>query len=293
MLRRLGMAVLVIGAAVACGEPVAARKVADAPPVWVRAECPAKDGFSTERGGVPADFVASAVLRCRSENRDVPGAGTWTVQVTERADGAVPKLLDMLRKPSEPLPANTMCPAVAYSKPYFMLVDPEGKALLPDVPTAACGKPHDEVTRFLDKLPYQTVAETRTGQVTSQRSNETGCSDTWKDTILLESPKAAQGGGMWPDPVDRLQVCTYAASGDIGRLSNGFSLTGPEVSALRSALNTAGPAGECDQPHTKFAVVLPPKGGVVTVELDGCLRFQRSNNTLGQLNKDVVAGLTR
>jgi hypothetical protein len=98
---------------------------------------------------------------------------------------------------------------------------------------------------------------------------------------------------MWPDPVDRLQVCAYAASGDIGRLSNGFSLTGPEVSALRSALDTAGPAGECDKPHTKFAVVLPPKGGVVTVELDGCLRFQRSNNTLGQLNKDVVAGLTR
>jgi len=293
MLRRLGVAALVIGAAAACGEPVAATKVADAPPVWVKAECPTEDTFSTERGGIPADFVASAVLRCRSENRDVPGEGTWTVRVTERADGPVPKLLDMLRKPSEPLPANTMCPAIAYSKPYFMLVDAEGKALLPDVPTAACGKPHDEVTRFLDKLAYQTVAETRTGQATSEQSNETGCSDTWKDTILLESPKAAQGGAMWPDPVDKLRVCSYAVSGDIGRLSNGFSLTGPEVSALRSALDTAGPAGECDTPHTRFAVVFPPRGGVATVELDGCFRFQSSDNTLGQLNKDVVAVLTR
>ena len=69
------------------------------------------------------------------------------MRVTERAGGPVPKLLDMLRKPFEPLPANTMCPAIAYSKPYFMLVDAEGKALLPDVPTSACGKPHDHIGR--------------------------------------------------------------------------------------------------------------------------------------------------
>jgi hypothetical protein len=295
VLRRLGTAALVIGAAVACGNPVAAPKVADKPPVWVEVGCSVKDPLdpSVKRGGVPADFVANSVVRCRSEPREVPGEGTWTVQIIERADGPVPELLDMLRKPSGPPPANMICPAIGYAKPYFMLVGAKGRALLPDVPTSTCGKPHDEVTRFLDKLPYRTVSETRTGLVGSVRSNETGCPDTWKDTIVLESPKAAPGDAMWPDPAGTPRVCTYLVDGDTGRLANGFSLTGPAVSALRSALDTAGPAAVCDRPHTRFAVVLPSMGGSATVELDGCLRFQRSDNTLGQLDKDAVAVLTR
>lgn len=302
MLRQLGIAALILGAAVACGKPPdqPERLPTSEPPVWVEVSCPAQEpeldvpSSAEKRGGIPTDFETVAVVRCRDETRLIPGEGSWTVRITERADILAPELVDMLRRPSDPAPANGMCTAIGYVVPYVLLVNAEGKALLPALPTEPCGKPRDEVTNFFDTLPYRTVTETRVRLVESQLSVDTGCDGNWKDVIAIESPTPGPVTPTPPAPPSDIHVCVYTVAGDTGQLDSGFWLTEREASALRTALDAAGPAVPCDKPHTRFAVLRSSSsGGMPAVELDGCFRFQREGNTLGQLDENAVAVLTR
>lgn len=302
MLRQLGIAALILGAAVACGRPAnqPERLPAGEPPVWVEAGCPTQEpeldtpGSAEKRGGIPTDLATVAVVRCRDETRLIPGEGTWTVRITERADTPVPELVDMLRRPSDPPPANGACTSFGYVVPYILLVTAEGKVLLPALPTEPCRNPRREVTNFLDTLPYRTVTETRVRLVASQLSVDTGCEGNWKDVIAVESPTPGPATPTPPAPPSDIHVCVFTVTGDNGQLDSGFWLTEREASTLRSALDAAGPAAPCDKPHTRFAVLRSlSSGGMPAVELDGCFRFQREGNTLGQLDETAVAVLTR
>lgn len=295
MLRQLGIAALIISAVTACGRPVDRLAPRDAdvgePPLWVNAVCPAQDidpvfDASEKLGGIPADFVAAAVVRCRSEFREVPGEGTWVVQITERADAPVSQLVDLLRRPSEtPPPGQIACPDIAYSVPYFLLVDAAGKALLPTVPTEVCGKPLGEVTNLLENLPYKTVTETRVALAQSVSPNG-GCHDLRKDSIAVASPMPAPATTVFASTPE-IHVCVYTVAGEYGQLETGYLLR--DGSALKAKLDAAGPAAPCDKPHTRFAVLTIWSGSSATVELDGCFRVHRPNNTLGQLDGSVIA----
>ena len=212
------------------------------------------------------------------------------MQITERADTRVSQLVDMLRRPSStPPPGQVACPGIAYSLPHFLLVDAEGKALLPTVPTEACGKPRDEVRNALETLPYRTVTETVTALTRTPVG--TGCHDLRKDTIAIASPGPAAATPAWAS-ANEILVCRYTMTGEYGELETGYSLSGQEASALKTALGAAGPAAPCDKPRTRFAVLRVWSGSTATVELDGCFRVHRPNNTLGQLDESVAAGLS-
>jgi len=301
MVRRLGIAALLLGVVAGCGRgaPAGERNSADMAPVWVDAACPAQDdtveplGMEEDRGGIPDGFTTAWVLRCRDEVRDVPGEGSWRVRVTERSDAPAAALVELLRRPSDPLPDGTVCAGVAYAAPYFLLVDAGGRALLPAVPTGACGQPHAEVKDFLDALDYRTVTETRLAQTQSQQSTDTGCADDWKDGIAIgpPSPGPASPSGL----TGNIRVCVYGVIDEggtpIGHLETGYTVPGTP----QGALDTAEPAAPCDKPHTRFAVLTPEgaNGPWAEVELDGCLRLLRSDNTLGQLDQETVDMLTR
>ena len=291
MVRQLGIAALIITAAVACGEPGRPHAAEGRPPTWVATTCPAQaDAANPLRtgGGVPADFTTAAVVRCRVETRRIPGEGTWVVQVTERAATPVPELDAMLRRPSDTTSAETACTLRAQYVPYFLLIDAEGEALLPTLPTTACDRPRHELTDFLESMPYRTVTETRLSHVDNGEGPQTGCAGQWQDTLTAASPAPA------PHPAGDVHVCLYRVSGDTGWWDAGRLLTGADAAALRATLGAAGPAAPCDRPHTRFAVLhLAPNDDTATVELNGCLRFRRVDGTLGQLTPDVVAGLTR
>ncbi|MFL6123417.1 hypothetical protein [Actinophytocola sp.] len=302
----LGTVALVLGTAIACGRPTdqpeRPRAAEGKAPVWVEASCPAtrvdppravQDG-----GGIPADFTPVAVMRCREETRRIPGEGSWVVRVTERADAPVPDLVDMLRRPSDPPPpADTACTLELRTVPYFVLVDAGGRALLPAVPTTACGQPREEVPDFLDTLTYRTVTETRVRPVESQLSVDTGCAEYWKDLIAILGPTAEPSPAQPRRSVQGsdIHVCVYRADGDTGQLESGSWVTGRDASALRTTMEAAGPAARCDKPHTRFAVLLDSSAnsGMPAVELDGCFRFQRPDQSLGQLDAAAVAVLTR
>jgi hypothetical protein len=134
------------------------------------------------------------------------------------------------------------------------------------------------------------VSEKRLGQTTSQLSVETGCSDSWKDTIAIDAGTAAPARELWSAPVGPVRVCVYDRIGGeppTGRLTSGHVIT--ETSALTEALDTAGPASDCATRHTSFAVLTTDdQAAWAIVELDGCLRLQRPDHTLAQLDQRVA-----
>lgn len=287
---------LLLGVAVGCGTPAGQRIEVDAAPVWVDPVCPgnagAPLGMDDERGGIPDDFVTAWVMRCRDEDRDVPGDGSWTVRIAERADTPAAELVELLREPSDPLPDGEMCPAVAYVKPYFLLVDAGGRALVPDVPTSSCGQPRPGVKDFLDTLDYRVVAETRVARTQSQESVDTGCADAWKDGIAIGSP--SPGPAAPSGLTGEIRVCVYGAIDGEGTLVGHLEAGHTAPATLADALDAAGPAAPCDKPHTSFAVLTTAGGNGpwAEVELDGCLRVLRSDNTLGQLDQQTIAMVT-
>ena len=273
-----------------------------APPVWGEPSCPDQisdiDGStSTTRSSIPGDFVTSWVLQCRRDIRDVPGQGRWMVIVAERADTPASDLVGQLRQASEP-PSADQCPAILVVPPYFALVDPTGKALLPVMPTDGCGFPREEARAALEALPFRVLSETRVKQLESQQSIDSGCAESWKDELVINAGGATPGPAtpVWPTPADALRVCLYdtgrGTDEPVGQFASGRTITGDEARTLSDALGRAGPATACSTPHTRFAVVTRDGAAQWAVaELDGCRRLLRPDNTLGQLDAFAIGAL--
>lgn len=276
------------------------------PPVWVEPTCPRGTGNAPgipggvlpTRGEVPADFVTTWVLRCRTDVRDLPDRGTWTVQVAERADTPASDLVDQLRRASDSRSTGE-CTLEMVLPPYFVLVDAGGKAVLPAVPTDRCGKPRADALKALEALPFRILSETPVNQVQSQQSLDSGCSESWKDMLVIDADSATPGPAapLWSTPVSTLRVCVYDTTGDgeppVGQFASGHEVAGDAAKALLAALDEAGPADACSTPHTRFAVLTADgAAGWAMAELDGCRRLLRPDNTLGRLDGSAVAALT-
>jgi hypothetical protein len=242
-----------------------------------------------KRGAVPADLVTVAVMRCRTGFSKIEGRGEWTTVITEKADTSADDLVAQVRKPSEPH-TDKPCTADYIAPPYFLLINAEGKAVLPQVPQDECGKPKIEVRDALNALPYKTISETPMAQGQSQLAIDTGCSGSWKDLLAIDgisykpgpATKVLRGPGQ-------VRVCVYQSDGEVGELVAGHTVPAEQLTTLDSA----GPAAPCETKHTRFATLTGDSGGDAMVELDGCHRLIRPDQTLGQLDAAAVAGLAK
>lgn len=165
------VAVLVL---VGCGAEPTGPAPAAAAPKYVAASCPAPGPTPANRpdvtaigpfggggGSIPAGFQLAWVLFCPIEQRYLPGQGTWRVQVTERADltaSQASALLAVLREPSDATPAGQICAAGLVIGPYYALIDRQGTAIDPALPTGPCGAVKPEVTKALSGLPYREIS---------------------------------------------------------------------------------------------------------------------------------------
>jgi hypothetical protein len=265
-------------------------------PVWVEPGCSqwAPDLMPGEadgkRGAVPDDFVTVSVMRCRTSVRRLPDKGEWTTVVTEKAGTPAEDLVAQLRKASDRRTSEA-CTLEFVAPPYFVLINAEGKAVLPQVPTDACGKPRIEVRNTLDALPYKTVSETLVNQSQSQLSIDTGCSSAWKDLLAIDEISYKPGPATKVmRATGQVRVCVFQSEGDIGKLVSGHTVPAGQLTSLDSA----GPAAPCEAEHTRFATLTGDSGGGdAMVELDGCHRMIRPDQTLGQLDAATVAGLAK
>jgi hypothetical protein len=117
-----------------------------------------------ERLAIPQDFQLAWVLRCSLETPQPPGRVTPTQLVTERADPSATQgetFVAQLRRPSDP-PAASGCPADLAKRslvaPYFALVDTQGRALVPGLPTDGCGRPTSPALAALSALQFRAIS---------------------------------------------------------------------------------------------------------------------------------------
>ena len=124
-----------------------------------QSEVPRPDGFGglVGSGVLPVDFKPVQVVRCRW----VSETATRVVVEEDRASAVTPAFLSALELPDQVVnPASHLaCAAVATSLSYLVLVDAEGRAVVPHLPEEPCGAPRAEVERAVADLGL-TLAKT-------------------------------------------------------------------------------------------------------------------------------------
>jgi len=102
---------------------------------------------------VPAGVDVSFVLRCKIL---APGGKPTTV-VAERSTSSTAALISALQAPSQPR-AKVVCPMNLAQLPYFALVMPSGKVLVPKIPLNNCGKAQTGVITALNTMQFSQIS---------------------------------------------------------------------------------------------------------------------------------------
>jgi hypothetical protein len=132
------------------------------PAALVRAGCPDRadrlpgyDGYGEQRGSgaVPTGFAPLTLRRCTLDA--VVGDGSedgLRYAVREERAAAVPAdlLAALLLPDQESTDPHAACPAIGRTPSYLLLVDADGRAVVPRLPTAPCGEPREEVARAIE-----------------------------------------------------------------------------------------------------------------------------------------------
>jgi hypothetical protein len=181
-----------------------------------------------------------------------------------------------------------MCPYLAMLPPQIVLVNADGKTLIPRLPLSGCGLVQGRVLTAIAALPWQTVSVRLVAQVQSPAEIASGCTSSYKDPFAQgESSLMSSGGAVYATPPASLRICVYAVGGAAitSHFLGGTTVTGSTVTTLLDGLTGPRSTTLCSQPHEMFAVVggESPGDGVVYVELGGCDRVYRPESVSGGL----------
>ena len=147
------------------------------------------------RGTLPASFAPVAVIRCVTSDQMVPGKGQWEVATLERADKNLAPLTAALRSPSARPRPGVMCPEIAMIPPQFVLVDGDGKMIIPRLPLSGCGLVQPQVLAALAALSWRQVSVRLVSQVQTQQEIATGCTPQFRDPFLVYGSLRPSPGG--------------------------------------------------------------------------------------------------
>jgi len=268
-------------------------------PVRVATTCPSSVSNGGRADGqlggpVPPGATISWVLNCRSTQQAISGKGVWQVLLSERSDGPAEDLLRALAQPDQP-PSTGACPAIGAVLPYFVLVDSNGVGYLPRMPLTACGLPQEGAQQALHAMTWRLMSSVPVRQMETPLAAQTGCSSVYKDVFRLEAGSASPAGPAfpWPSPPPTVRICEYASQPDgyEANLLNGRVLNVAQTRAFLNELlgSAAGATCSPERTHTQFAVVSAEQstGNEWYIELDGCRRVLRPNQTLGQASPSL------
>jgi hypothetical protein len=248
---------------------------------------------------VPARFVVVAAIRCIQADQVVPGDGLWQFELWQVAEHGLNSLTAALKRPPVLKPANLPCAEPGISVPAFVLLGSDGRMIYPKLPTDECGNPQPQVVAAVRALHWVTVATRRGVQVKTQASIASGCPARWKDVIGLVdslahsgSLRPSPGGPVFSPQPSSLRVCVYRDRfGPLDTfLVGGIQVSGAEERALLAGIAAGRASATCPQPHTMFAVLLPPRMNSLPayVEIGGCQRVLRPDNRIGQASPAAI-----
>jgi hypothetical protein len=270
------------------GTPTAVPTTTAGPPVV--AGQPSCTGWPANpaHGTLPTSFVPVAVLRCVNAYQTIPGKGEWQTATLERADKDLGALIAALRLPPVVRSPGMMCPDLVMLPPQIVLVNADGKTLVPRLPTGACGLIQGPVLAAIAGLHWQTVSVRLIAQVQSQAEVSSSCPPSYKDPfVLYQSARQVPGGAPYTTPPASLRICVYALGGAVNtsRFLGGTTVTGSTVTTLVDGLSSPLHLTVCSLPHEMFAVLggSAPGSAVVYVELGGCDRVYQPESVSGGL----------
>jgi hypothetical protein len=121
-------------------------------------------------GPLPASFVPVAAIRCVTGYQTIPGKGQWLTATLERADKNLAPLAAALQWPPKNAMSDMICPDFAIlPPPPFVLVNGDGKAIMPRLPLDGCGQVRLQVLAALAALTWQKVSVRLVPQVQTQQ----------------------------------------------------------------------------------------------------------------------------
>ena len=216
---------------------------------------------------VPARFVVVAAIRCIQSDQVVPGHGLWQFDLWQVAGDGLTSLAEVLRRPSATPPPGLACAEPGISVPPFTpLLGGNGRMIYPKLPTEECGNPQRQVLDAVQALHWMTVLTRRGQQVETQAGIESGCPGrlercdqprgklrTWPVTTPLTGRPGILATAIG------LRVCVYQDRRPSDTfLIGGSRISGAAETALLAGIAAGRSSATCPQPHTMFAVLLPP-----------------------------------
>lgn len=268
--------------------------------------CPTSTDPGTDQGAdprnplLPAEVVPAAVVRCRVEQRDLPGKGRWTVVVQERADSGLGDFVSAMRAADEPTPDNQLCRARLVLVPWFVVVEASGHVVRARMPLDSCGQPKTAVLAAFEALPYRQVSATPLRQeltvaqaAAEARADTLGCTFNFKDMIALGATNGFTDATkpLLSSRPDTVAVCRYGVSSQDSQVLefvSGVAATPAETGRLLTALDASTPVRACAVEH-RDVVGLFSSGAWVLVELDGCHRAAGDGGGLRQVPPAALA----
>lgn len=260
---------------------------------------PPKHVVRSDRRHIVAFHPVAAIL-CRYGDRRFPHEGEWDVLIRRGTRTDVDGLVAALDRPDERIPKNVICASVLISTPPVVLVDAAGQILFPRFPLDQCSQPQLRARNVLEHLPWKQLSVRRVKQQFTQAELSSHCFPSWKNELYFDAKfaigRSAGGPVFTHQPKARLHACIYRTppgSLEAGRFVRGQALDAARSARLRTALAGSGPEGSCP-PQRDFAVIATSAGATVNVELGGCWRVQRGDNSgIGGADAAVVRALLK
>jgi hypothetical protein len=180
--------------------PAAAAKIPAGEPVCLDLRPPA-DGTANsdaarDRARLTATPTITAAALCEQTTRMVKGKGEWSYRVERRVTSGLERLLSALRKPDEPLTAES-CLAYADVAPELWLLDSEGRAFLVRWPLDACRHIQQPAKDAFKALDTEVTGQRRLELITPQEALDTGCSSSWKQVVAIAAGDRPSGTGSF------------------------------------------------------------------------------------------------
>jgi hypothetical protein len=265
-------------------------------------------------GGVlPADAHPVSLLQCKSELREIPDQGQWSVIDTLRSTGSIDAFVSALRaayvKPPEAPPTGDRwgCSDVLYVAPPVTLVDADGTAYGVGIPFwGVCPAPDPDVTKALAAVPTTVVSTDLIRQVESPGARASGCAQQFAEMAFVIATQPGSSGSQRPffsapDPDKTITACFYTLDNNADRVKpagtfqSSATITGSQGAVIYDGLMNAPivTSASCKDPAAEYAAV--SSGGSVgqwsVVELTGCKLAASNTGSLRQPAQAVLDAL--
>ena len=233
-------------------------------------------GLGGDVATLPRGITVTGARVCKQLVVPRPGLGTWQKTVTYEVVGGLDRLVRAYQRP-DGRSGSGPCDLVGHIPLLVTFTTSRGQVEARE-PRGTCGHPLESGVSVYDALTLREISSVWNSQISSQRADDTGCAEQWKDMLWVERHRnAATASPQLSSGAQRL--CVYrdpapSMAGGDPHLSAAGTVTPVLASTLVGHLHPAKPS-TCPSGPATYAVLGEPlpgesAGDAVYVSLDAC-----------------------